>query len=46
MGRESAAGVRRRRAREIKEMEAAENEQVEREKENSEENTKVDIVPR
>jgi len=46
MGRESAAGVRRRRARDVKETEAAEKEEVEKEKDLSEEDTKIDISPR
>jgi hypothetical protein len=46
MGRESAAGVRRRRAREVEEVEAAEKEEGEKEKDLSEESSKVDIVPR
>jgi len=46
MGRESAAGIRRRRAREVGEIEATEKEEVEKEKDLSEENTNVDIVPR
>lgn len=46
MGRESAAGIRRRRARAVEEIEAAEKEDAEKEKDLSEENTKVDIVPR
>jgi hypothetical protein len=46
MGRESAAGVRRRHAREVKEIEAVEKEEVGKEKELSEENTKIEIAPR
>ena len=45
MGRESAAGVRRRRARDVKETEAAEKEGAEKEKDLSEENTKTDVNP-
>ncbi|KIM42144.1 hypothetical protein M413DRAFT_444611 [Hebeloma cylindrosporum] len=46
MGRESAAGVRRRRAREVKEIEAAESEETAEEKGLSKENTTIDTVPR
>jgi len=45
MGRESAAGVRRRRARDVNEIEAIEKE-AGKEKDFFEEDTNIDTVPR